>query len=33
MAPGTYVFTFSSSGWYQAALLDLQKHEIIDSKR
>jgi hypothetical protein len=30
--PGGYVFTFNSSGWYQAALLDLQKHEIIDSK-
>jgi hypothetical protein len=32
MAPGAYVFTFNSSGWYQSALLDLQKHEIIDSK-
>jgi hypothetical protein len=32
MARGAYVFTFNSSGWYQTALLDLQKHEIIESK-
>jgi hypothetical protein len=32
LAEGEYVFTFNSSGWYQAALLDLQKHEIIDSR-
>jgi hypothetical protein len=32
LAAGSYVFTFNSSGWYQAALLDLQKHELIDPK-
>jgi hypothetical protein len=32
LAEGAFVFTFNSSGWYQAALLDLQKHEIIDSR-
>jgi hypothetical protein len=32
MAPAEFVFTFASNGWFQAALLELQRQEVIDPK-
>jgi hypothetical protein len=32
LAGDDYFFTFTSNGWYQAALLELQRQEVIDPK-